>query len=120
MLPNLRFAPITCTSATTGENLQTVLDLAAELHEQSSRQIGTGVLNKALERIAERPGGTGGHAGAKILYATQVAVRPISLLLFVNKPELFDDGYQRYLTHQLRDHLGLEEVPIRLMLRRRE
>jgi GTP-binding protein len=120
MLPNLRFAPITCTSATTGENLQTVLDLAAELHEQSSRQIGTGVLNKALERIAERPGGTHGHAGAKILYATQVAVRPISMLLFVNKPELFDDGYQRYLVHQLRDHLGLEEVPIRLMFRRRE
>ncbi len=120
MLTNLRFAPITCTTASTGENVQTVLDLAAELYEMSSREIGTGVLNKTLERIAERPGGTVGHAGAKIYYATQVAVRPISLLLFVNKPELFDEGYQRYLVHQLREMLGLEEVPIRLMFRRRE
>ncbi len=120
MLPNLRFAPITCTTATTGENVQTTLNLAADLYEMSSREIGTGVLNKTFEKIAERPGGTGGHAGAKILYATQVAVRPISFLLFVNKPELFDDGYQRYLTHQLREQLGLEEVPIRLMFRRRE
>jgi GTP-binding protein len=120
MLTNLRFAPITCTTASTGKNVLAVLDLAAELHEMSSREIGTGVLNKTLERIAEKPGGTGGHAGAKIYYATQVAVRPISLLLFVNKPELFDEGYQRYLVHQLREMLGLEEVPIRLMFRRRE
>ena len=40
-------------------------------------------------------------------------------MLFVNKPNLFDEMYQRFVINRLGELLGLEEVPIRLLLRKR-
>jgi len=95
--------------------------LAKELFKQASTKVSTGRLNKAIEAIGEERRGGGRKAGGfpKIYYATQVAVRPVSILLFVNKPELFDEIYQRFVTNRLGEILGLEEVPIRLLLRKR-
>ncbi|HEY7713403.1 MAG TPA: ribosome biogenesis GTPase Der, partial [Candidatus Binatia bacterium] len=39
--------------------------------------------------------------------------------LFVNRPEAVPESYRRYLIHQLREQLGLEDAPIRLHLRAR-
>lgn len=121
MLTGLRHAPIAFTTATEAKNIQSVLDLAAELFKQASTKVPTGRLNKAIEIISEeRVGGGRKKSGfPKIYYATQVAVRPISILLFVNKPELFDEPYQRFVINRLGELLGLEEVPIRLLLRKR-
>lgn len=121
MLPGLKFAPIAFTTASEGKNVQTVLDLAAELFKQASIKISTARLNKAIEALSEqRVGGSRKRGGnPKIYYATQVATLPISLLLFVNRPDLFDDHYIRFATNKLRKLLGIEEVPIRLMLRKR-
>ncbi|MBE0537825.1 MAG: ribosome biogenesis GTPase Der [Phycisphaerae bacterium] len=121
MLPGLRHAPIAFTTAKDARNVQSVLDLATELFKQASTQISTGKLNKAIKMLAEeRMGGgrkKGGHP--KIFYATQVATNPISLLLFVNRPELFDEAYQRFAIGRLREWLDIEEVPLRLLLRAR-
>ena len=40
--------------------------------------------------------------------------------MFVNKPELFEENYRRYLVGKLQEMLGLTEVPIRLFTRRTE
>ncbi|MCF7954166.1 MAG: ribosome biogenesis GTPase Der [Phycisphaerae bacterium] len=121
MLPGLRHTPIAFTTATDGKNIQSVLDLATEIFKQASSDIPTAQLNKAIEAInSKRIAGTKNKRGMpKILYGTQVAKLPISILLFVNHPELFDDNYMRYATNQFRDMIGIEEVPIRLMLRAR-
>jgi len=120
VLPGLKYAPIAFTTATDGKNVQSVLDLAGELFKQASRKISTPLLNKAIEAIAEhKAGGSRKKAGfPKIYYATQVATLPISLLLFVNRPELFDDHFIRFATNKLRELLDIEEVPIRLLLRK--
>lgn len=120
-MPGLRFAPIAFTTAKDGKNIQSVLDLATEVFKQSSQQIPTALLNKAIEKIAEaRVGGSKKKRGfPKIFYGTQVAVRPISLLLFVNRVEFFDANFQRFAVNRFREILGLEEVPIRLLMRRR-
>jgi GTP-binding protein len=120
VLPGLRCAPIAFTTATDGKNVQSVLDLAGELFKQASMKISTALLNKAIEAIAEqKAGGSRKKAGfPKIYYATQVATLPISLLLFVNRPELFDDNFIRFATNKLRELLDIEEVPIRLLLRK--
>ncbi|MHC4906836.1 MAG: hypothetical protein ACYTBW_01040 [Planctomycetota bacterium] len=39
--------------------------------------------------------------------------------MFVNNPKLFDETYQRFAVNRLGELLGLEEIPIRLLLRRR-
>ncbi|MCK5564758.1 MAG: ribosome biogenesis GTPase Der [Planctomycetes bacterium] len=121
MLPGLRYAPIAFTTASEGKNIQTVLDLTTEIYKQANTKVSTGKLNKAIETISEQKvSGSKKRAGfPKIYYGTQVATSPISILLFVNRPELFDDNFIRFATNQLRDILDIQEVPIRLMLRRR-
>ena len=121
VLPGLGHAPLAFTTAKEGKNVQTVLDLAAELFKQASTKIPTAKLNKAIEEISESRVGGSKKKGAfpKIYYGTQVAAKPISILLFVNNPELFTDNFMRFATNRLGELLGLEEVPIRLMLRRR-
>jgi GTP-binding protein len=121
VLKGLRHAPIAFTTAKDAKNIQSVLDIAAQLYKQSTTKISTGKLNKAVQIISEeRLGGRSKQGGfPKIYYATQVSTRPISILLFVNKPSLFDETYQRFFIKRLGELLGLEEVPIRLLLRQR-
>jgi len=119
MLPGLGYAPIAFTTATEDKNIQSVLDLAAELFKQATAKIPTGVLNKAIEKISAQKVGSAKGGIPKIYYATQVATGPVTLLLFVNRPQLFDDNFQRFAANKLRELLGIEEVPIRLLLRAR-
>jgi len=120
-LPQLSYAPIAFTTATESKNIQSVLDLARELYKQAKTKVSTPKLNKAIEQIySQRPGGKRKTAVfPKIYYATQVATKPVTLLLFVNKVELFDENYKRFLIGRLRDVLSFAEVPIRLLIRPR-
>lgn len=117
LLPGLRHAPIAFTTASEGKNVKSVLDLAAELFKQATTWISTGKLNKAFEAIKETQAGSSKIGSPKIYYATQVAINPVTILMFVNKPELFDDNYRRFVVSQLSDLLPIAEVPIRLFVR---
>jgi GTP-binding protein len=120
VLPGLGHAPIAFTTATDAKNVQSVLDLATELFKQGSIKVPTAALNKAIEQLAEeRVGGSRKGGYPKIYYGTQVATLPITILLFVNRPELFDKNYQRFIVNRLRESLDIEEVPIRLLFRMR-
>ncbi|HUS71657.1 MAG TPA: ribosome biogenesis GTPase Der [Sedimentisphaerales bacterium] len=119
-LAGLKYAPIAFTTATETKNVQSVLDLAAEIFKQTTTWIPTVRLNKAFEAIkAERGGAAKRKAGwPKIYYATQIAVNPITVLMFVNKPELFEENYMRFIKGRLQSMLPIGEVPIRLLTRR--
>ncbi len=121
MLPQLSYAPIAFTTASEGRNIQPVLDLANELFKQAITKVSTPRLNKAIELITEQRMGGKSKGGSlpKIYYATQVSVNPITIILFVNKIELFDENFRRFLIGRLRDYLGFAEVPIRLLVRPR-
>jgi GTP-binding protein len=120
LLPGLRYAPIAFTTATEAKNVQSVLDLAAEIFRQTTTWITTGRLNKAFEAIKAESmsaGKRGGSGRPKIYYATQVAVNPVTILMFVNRPELFDENHRRFIVGRLRELLPISEVPIRLVVR---
>ncbi|MFH1884263.1 MAG: ribosome biogenesis GTPase Der [Planctomycetota bacterium] len=120
LLPGLRYAPIAFTTATEAKNVQSVLDLAAEIFKQTTTWIPTAKLNKAFEIIKQEKIGTakGKKKGwPKIYYVTQIAVNPITILMFVNRPELFEENYRRFIINRLRNILPIEEVPIRLLAR---
>jgi GTP-binding protein len=121
-LPGLRYAPIAFTTATESKNVQSVLDLAAEVFRQTTTWITTGRLNKAFEAIKAESmsaGKRGGGGRPNIYYATQVAVNPVTILMFVNKPELFDENHRRFIIGRLRELLPVAEVPIKLLARAR-
>jgi len=119
VLPGLRYAPIAFTTASQAKNVQSVLDLAAEIFKQATTWIATPKLNKAFAAIKAQQSGAAkrGTTAPRIYYATQVAVNPVTILMFVNKPELFDDNYRRFVVSRLQERLPIEEVPIRLLAR---
>ena len=119
VLPGMRHVPIAFTTAKDGKNVQSTLDLATELYKQSICEIPTTTLNKAMEEIKKERAGTAKKGGfPRIYYATQVGVQPVSLLIFVNRPDYFDENYQRFMINKLRDLLPVAEVPIKLMFRK--
>lgn len=120
LLPGLKSAPIAFTTATEAKNVQGVLDLAAEIFKQTTTQISTARLNRVFEIIKQEKVGAAkrGKGGwPKIYYATQIAVNPITILMFVNKPELFEENHMRFIKGRLQSMLPIAEVPIRLLAR---
>ena len=118
MLPGLKYAPIAFTTATEAKNVQSVLDLAIELFKQTTTWIPTVKLNKAFDAIKKESAGSTKSGGKpKIYYATQIAIKPVTILMFVNRPELFEENYRRFIINRLREFLPVDEVPIRLLAR---
>ncbi|MFH1616286.1 MAG: ribosome biogenesis GTPase Der [Planctomycetota bacterium] len=120
VLPAMRNYPIAFTTAKDSKNVQSVLDLANEIFKQVTTRIPTAKLNQAVELIKqERPATSRKSGWPKIFYATQVSTRPVTLILFVNQPRLFDEKYKRFFVNRLRDSLPISEVPVRLLVRPR-
>ncbi|MCX5635536.1 MAG: ribosome biogenesis GTPase Der [Planctomycetota bacterium] len=119
MLPGLRYAPMAFTTATQARNVERVLNLSIEIFKQTTMSIPTPKLNDALESIKTLRTVSAKHKAAlpNIYYATQVAANPVTILMFVNNTELFDDNYRRFIVGKLRELLPTSEVPIRLLTR---
>ena len=116
----LDFVPVTFISASTGYGVRRMLETASGVLRAYGKKVSTSAMNQALQRIVRA------HAAplsqgkpVKFYYGTQTGTRPPTFTLFVNTPQAVPESYQRYLIHQLREHLALEYVPIRLVLRAR-
>ena len=116
----LDFVPVTFISAATGYGVRRMLETAGGVLRAYGKNVSTSALNQALQRIVRT------HAAplsqgkpVKFYYGTQTGTRPPTFTLFVNTPQAVPESYQRYLIHQLREHLAFEYVPIRLVLRAR-
>ncbi len=119
-LPHLKDAPIVLTSSPRRRGLTRVLDEAVALHEEASRSVGTGELNRVLERIMDRLRFRGRSERPRIFYGTQIQAAPPTFLLFVNRKRLFTKEALRALQNALKRELGFPRVPVRIVLRERE
>jgi len=121
MLTGLPFAPISLTCAMDGTNVRATIKLAEKIFQQASTRVSTGELNKAVEfiRSAKPPSSPRHKTYPKFYYATQIDVRPPTIVMFVNDVEAFDTEYQRYLINRMREILPFKEIPIRLLVRQR-
>jgi GTPase len=120
-LKGLSFAPLAFISAHSGRNVRRTVSLAFEILEQSRKRVSTGKLNRMVQAILERhnpPSKLGTRA--KAYYIAQVAVQPPTIVMVVNRPELFTPNYQRFLLNRFREELPYPEVPIRLLVRGRK
>ena len=116
----LDFVPVAFISASTGYGVRRMLETASGVLRAYGKKVSTSAMNQALQRIVRA------HAAplsqgkpVKFYYGTQTGTRPPTFTLFVNTPQAVPESYQRYLIHQLREHLALAYVPIRLVLRAR-
>ena len=119
-LPGLAHAPVSFVSALDNINVEDTLGLLFDLREQASMHIPTPRLNEVLQEAKQRLTPKSKGKLPKLFYGTQIGIEPITLLLFVNEPKLFQGQYERYLVHRIQDAFGCTEVPVRLIFRRRE
>ena len=117
----LDFAPLAFVSAKNGTNVHELIDLAFELLQQAGDRAPTGKLNRLLRGILQKRGPSSKLGTfAKAYFISQVAVHPPTVVIVVNKPELFTNNYQRFLLNRLRDVLPFPEVPIKLIIKERK
>jgi len=112
----LDYAPVIFTSATSGFNLDRLLEAVRYVAAQLQQKIPTAILNRTLRDAVERrqPVSAVGHR-LKFFYATQVKQAPPTFLLFVNRDELFSAPYKKYLAGELRRAFGYEGCPMVLV-----
>ncbi|HUP25924.1 MAG TPA: ribosome biogenesis GTPase Der [Thermoanaerobaculia bacterium] len=117
----LREPPRINVSAVTGRGAAKILPAFDRILERHRLRVPTAELNRRLEGIVARH-----HAPAaqgrewKFRYATQVSTSPPTFMLFTNRGLPRQHPYRRYLENSLRGELGLEGVPIRLVIRQRQ
>ena len=56
----------------------------------------------------------------KILYATQVKVKPPTFVIFVNDKELMHFSYTRYLENRIRETFGFRGTALKFIIRERK
>lgn len=107
-------------SALSGRGIQKVFPAVGELLELSRVQLGTSEVNRLFEEILHRhrPPAIEGKEW-KILYATQVKTAPPTFMIFANRKLSRQSDYRRYLENSLQRELGLQGVPVRLVVRQR-
>jgi GTP-binding protein len=118
-LTGLSFAPVSFISALAEENIAPTIDLLFQLREQARTRIPTPQLNAVLQDARDRLLPRGSGKVPKLFYGTQVGTEPLTILVFVNDPRLFGGSYERYLQNRLREAFACEEVPLRIVFRRR-
>ena len=120
VLSFLSYAEIIFISAKTGQRLPKLYDEIDLVSANQNMRIQTGVLNEIINEacVMQQPPSDKGRM-LRILYSTQVGVKPPTFVLFVNDKELMHFSYQRYLENRIRDTFGFKGTPLRFIIRER-
>lgn len=114
----MQYAPVVFVSAMTKQRIHRLPEVIHYVVEQNAMRISTSVLNQVVEdAIAINPPPTEKGQRLKILYATQVKIKPPTFVIFVNEPEIMHFSYQRYLENKLREAFGFEGTPLQMIIR---
>lgn len=116
----LQYAPVLYASALTGQRVGRVTELVKYVAEQQSMRIKTSVLNELIrDAVAVNPPPMHRGRQLKILFMTQVDIRPPKFIIFVNDPALMHFSYTRFIENRLREQFGFEGTPLVLIVRKR-
>ena len=117
----LSYAPIVFVSAKTKQRLDKLPELIKRVNDNHEQRISSAVLNDVvMDSIAHNPTPTDNGKRLRIYYATQVAIKPPTFVIFVNDPELMHFSYERFLENQIREAFDFEGTPIHIIERRRK
>ncbi len=116
----MSYAPIIFISAKTGQRLGKLFETIKYVKAQSEKRITTGKVNEAIAEMVmmKQPPAKHGRR-LKIFYASQVAIKPPTFIIFVNDQSLIHFSYQRYLENKIRETFDFFGTPIRVFIRER-
>jgi GTP-binding protein len=110
----LRLRPRVITaSATSGRNVQRLLQEALSLADRASHRVATPELNRFLGEVtaARQPPAKQGHR-LKLLYMAQIGVRPPRFAIQVNSRTRVTRDYAYFVENRLRERYALEGIPV--------
>lgn len=117
----LDYAPIVFVSAKTKKRLTNLLPAIQTASENHSLRVQSSVLNEVIvDAVAMNPAPSDKGRRLRVYYATQVAVKPPTFVVFVNDPEIMHFSYERFLQNRIRDAFGFEGTPIKIITRQRK
>ena len=117
----LDYAPIIFVSALTKQRLNKLPELIETVSMNQNLRIPSALLNDVvMDAVAINPTPTDKGKRLKIFYATQVAVKPPTFVIFVNEEELMHFSFSFFLENQIRKAFTFEGTPIKIIPRRRK
>ena len=117
-LAQVRGVPLFAVSAKTGKGLDTMLSAAFELREAWSRRVPTAALNRWFDDALEaNPPPAPKGKRIKLRYITQASTRPPRFVVFGTRLDMLPKSYERYLINGIRQKLGFDAVPVRVVLK---
>ncbi|HJQ47622.1 MAG TPA: ribosome biogenesis GTPase Der, partial [Amycolatopsis sp.] len=106
-------------SALTGRSVRKLAPALRTALESWDTRVSTGQLNGWLsELVAATPPPVRSGKQPKVLFATQAAIRPPTLVLFTTG--FLESGYRRFVERKFRERFGFKGSPVRINVRVRE
>lgn len=121
-LQQVKGLPIHTISGKTGYGLDRLISDAFKMYDLWNKRVPTHKLNDFLKRMTEAHPTPIASNGKRIpmKYMTQVSTRPPTFVIFSSNPDSLPESYLRYLSNGIREQYGLEGVPLRIYMRKRE
>ena len=117
----MQYALILFVSAKTGLRVHKIYDAIDTVISNSTLRVQTGVLNEIVaEAVAMQQPPMDKGRRLRIYYATQVAVKPPTFVIFVNDKELMHFSYTRYIENKIREAFGFRGTPLKFLIRERK
>jgi GTP-binding protein len=106
-------------SALTGRSVRKLAPALRTALKSWDQRVPTGLLNGWLaDLISATPPPVRSGKQPKVLFATQAAIRPPTLVLFTTG--FIEAGYRRFIERKFREEFGFEGTPVRINIRVRE
>jgi GTP-binding protein len=117
--PAFAAIPAACVSAKTGWHLDRIGPLVRGLEQALDARLQTSRLNQVMRdaAAAHAPASVAGRA-PRLLYASQVGIRPPAVAVFATHPEDIKPSYVRYLQGRLAAAFHIRGCPVHLDFRR--
>ncbi|MDD3717101.1 MAG: ribosome biogenesis GTPase Der [Actinomycetota bacterium] len=114
------YAPFLRVSGLTGSGVSRLLPAVDRVKAAWESRVQTAHLNELLRRVlSQTPPPSRRGRRLQMYYLTQARTAPPQFVFFVNRPDLADPAYERFLERKIRESFAFEGTPIRIVLRSR-
>ena len=115
------YAPVIAISALTGKKVDRIWEAVDEVYANYTQTIPTNRLNTWLAGIRETGHTvTQGKAILRMKYVTQTGTCPPRFTFFVNRPDLVNDNFERFLENRMRESFDLVGTPIEFKFKKKD
>lgn len=112
-LPELKFVPKIFISAITKQRIGKIMEMVEPTYAEYQKRIPTAKLNEVMENVFfHNPPSSKNGRFIKIKFVSQIKHSPPVFAFFVNKPNLIEDSYRKFLERKIREEFGFIGSPL--------